>query len=105
LTGVGQSNFEQVVTQLRANPDWRVQLTGKASPEGPSDYNLSLSIRRVRLIEAALTERLGGARTAVSAGSSPPAGCHALDTGVFACGEVGATGESDRQVRVDFSAG
>jgi hypothetical protein len=93
------------VAQLQANPDWKVQLTGKASPEGPSDYNFKLSIRRARMIEAALADRLGGARTGASPGSSLPAGCQSIDTGIFACGEIGATGESDRQVRVDFSAG
>jgi hypothetical protein len=99
LTAEGKSNLNNLIAQLRANASLNVQLVGRASPEGTSEYNLTLGGRRARMVADALaaagiaTSRIGDAP-----GSSLPAGCQTLGKGLKSCGEIGSSGERDRQV-------
>jgi Domain of unknown function (DUF4157)/OmpA family len=106
LTSEGRRSLDNLVGMLKQNPSLKVQLTGKASPEGTADYNLSLSARRARMIVQAIEAEVGPGHVAGAPGSSVPAACATLSPGVFACGELGATGEADRQVAAQvFVAG
>ncbi len=44
---------------LKANPSVKVNLTGSASPEGESDYNLRLSERRVKAVKDYMVTKQG----------------------------------------------
>jgi hypothetical protein len=99
VTAEGQANFDALVAHLKVNPDLRVQLVGRASPEGDEDYNMKLGARRARLVKAALLD----AGIPESQIVDPPTDeldpdCQRLGTGLASCGELNATGESDRQV-------
>ena len=99
LTSAGQASLKDLIAQLKTNPSWKVQLVGRASPEGTADYNMSLSARRARMIAAALDDAgIGGSRIADAPGGALPAGCQPMDAGMKSCGESGSTGPSDRQV-------
>ncbi len=98
-TSTGLANFRQLVVDLQANPALRVQLVGRASPEGTDDYNLDLGARRARLVAAALSD----AGIPSDRITDPPVAelrpeCVTLDAGIVTCGEVGAGGDTDRQV-------
>jgi hypothetical protein len=99
-TAEGLKNFKALVAELQADPELRMQLIGKASPDGPEDYNLTLGARRAQLVKAALID----AGISESRLVDPPTGgvgpgCEKLGPGVANCGELGATSDRDRQVR------
>jgi hypothetical protein len=99
LTSAGKAALKDLITQLKTNPTWKVQLVGRASPEGTPDYNMSLSARRAQVIARALSSAgIDNARVADAPSSSLPGGCESLDAGLKSCGEIGSKGESDRQV-------
>jgi hypothetical protein len=105
LTGAGQASLKALITQLKANPTWKVQLVGRASPEGTEGYNMSLGERRARLVSLALGDAgIDSSRIADAPGSSLPAGCKSVGTGLKSCGEIGSKGESDRQVAATLFA-
>ena len=100
LTDQGKINFSELVKQLRDNPSLKVQLVGRASPEGSDDYNLALGQRRAEMIADALVKNEG-----IDPGriDNPPtselrAECKEIRPGVVTCGEAGATDANDRQV-------
>ena len=105
LTSAGQASLKSLITQLKANPTWKVQLVGRASPEGTADYNMSLGVRRARLVADAIGQAgISSSRIADAPVSSLPAGCQPVSPGLKSCGEIGSTGESDRQVAVTLFA-
>jgi hypothetical protein len=101
LTAIGKSEWTGVLTDLKANPSWRFQLVGKASPEGPDTYNLDLGKRRVQLVAKALMEN--GVDRSRIVEVKPE--CTKVEAGIYTCGEAGATGPEDRQVKFVFAAG
>jgi hypothetical protein len=105
LTSAGQASLKVLITQLKANPTWKVQLVGRASPEGTEDYNMSLGVRRARLVADAVGDAgIDSSRIADAPGSSLPAGCKPVGPGLKSCGEIGSKGESDRQVAATLFA-
>jgi Domain of unknown function (DUF4157)/OmpA family len=99
LTSKGQQNFEVLVKQLQVDPQLRVQLVGRASPEGSEAYNLALGRRRAELVAHALErEGIVSSRIADPPGQELRSECEPIRAGVFTCGEAGATGDADRQV-------
>lgn len=95
----GRAGFDDLVSRLQADPALRVQLVGRASPEGSDDYNLQLGARRARLIKAALIEAgIDASRIADPVSDDLDAGCQTVETGLATCGKLNATGERDRQV-------
>jgi hypothetical protein len=98
-TGEGMTNFQRLVSDLRADPTLRVQLVGRASAEGPEEYNLDLAARRARLVAQALIDAgIGEDRIADPPQAELRAECQSFDDGIVSCGEAGATDASDRQV-------
>jgi len=105
LTGPGRASLKGLIGQLTANPSWKVQLVGHASPEGTDQYNLSLGERRARIIAAALAKAsIDASRIANAPGGGTPTGCQPLDQGMSTCGELGATSEADRNVTATLFA-
>jgi hypothetical protein len=99
-TAEGLKNFKTLVAELQADPALRVQLIGKASPDGPEDYNLTLGARRAELVKAALLDAgISESQLVDPAADGPDPACEKLGPGVANCGELGATGSRDRQVR------
>jgi hypothetical protein len=100
VTGEGKANFDALVAQLGMDPTLRTRLIGRASPDGPKEYNLLLGSRRARLVAEALAAA-GVSRTQIA--DSPDADldseCQRLEAGVATCGEADATGTADREVR------
>ncbi len=101
LTAADKSAWPGLLKQLRSNPSWRFQLVGKASPEGTAPYNLALAKRRAQLVEKVLVDE--GIERGRMIDVAPE--CTKVETGVYTCGEVGATGSEDRQVKVVFDLG
>ncbi len=105
-TSKGYRNFEELVAQMKLDSTLRVQLVGKASPEGPYAYNLSLGARRAELAKAALVD-MGISASRIL---DPPMGtidpnCQKVEAGVFSCGEIGTSGDDDRQVNARLFRG
>lgn len=99
LTAEGGANFRKLAAELRGNPALKVQLVGRASPEGSDEYNLALGRRRAELIAAALEgEGIESGRIADPPEAELRSECQPVRDGVVSCGEAGATGASDRQV-------
>jgi hypothetical protein len=104
-TAEGLENFARVVEALQTNPSLRVQLVGRASPEGTEEYNQALGARRAEAVAAALADvgisstRLGDPPT-----SDLRAECQPIRAGLATCGEAGSKGPRDRQVLVRFFA-
>jgi hypothetical protein len=99
LTLAGKSEWTSVLGQLKANPSWKFQLVGKASPEGPDTYNLDLGKRRAQMVAKALIEN--GIDRSRIVEVSPE--CTKVEPGLYSCGEEGASGPEDRQVKFDFA--
>jgi hypothetical protein len=99
LTRDGANNFADLVTRLHANSELKVQLVGRASPEGKADYNLDLGRRRAEIIAQEL-ERKGIDPTRITDPQLHElrSECLRVRAGIFTCGKAGATGPSDRQV-------
>jgi hypothetical protein len=101
ITAASKPAWPDLVKQLQSNPTWKLQLVGKASPEGPSSYNFDLAKRRAQLVEQVLVDK-GIERIRIT-DLAPE--CTRVETGVYSCGEVGANDPADRQVKVVFDAG
>jgi hypothetical protein len=101
LTSEGSKQLDMLAKELKDNPTFKVQLTGKASSEGPPWYNLGLAGRRAHLVADVLVG-MGVDRSRIT---EPPDGgseCKKLEDGIHNCGETGASKEiepNDRQVR------
>jgi hypothetical protein len=101
----GPAALASVIATLKANPDLRVQLVGRASPEGTDDYNLALGARRASLVADAVVE--GGAQAAQvddPQANDLSAACQPVRKGVATCGRSGSTGPADRQVLARFAS-
>ena len=99
LTAEGNTNFSELVAALQADPALKVQLVGRASPEGTDEYNLALGKRRAELIADALVGAgIDASRIANPAENELRSECEEVRPGLFTCGEAGATGARDRQV-------
>jgi hypothetical protein len=99
LTSKGKSNLAELVKQLRDDPTLKVQLVGRASPEGDVAYNLQLGERRAQMIaEALVSEGIDRSRIADPPESELKAECEEVGKGVHTCGKAGAKGDEDRQV-------
>ena len=99
ITAEGKANFDALVTSLKADPNLKVQLVGRASPEGTEAYNVELGARRARLVATALK----GAGIPESQIADAPVAdlrseCQPLEAGLVTCGKAGATGARDREV-------
>ncbi len=99
LTADGKANLASLVALLKQNTDWKVELVGRASPEGPDTYNMDLSTRRAQLLAQALRDALSREPVAAGPDAGLTKGCQTVDSGIFACGEIGAAGPEDRQVK------
>lgn len=100
----GPAALSSVIANLKADPALRVQLVGRASPEGTDEYNLDLGARRASMVADAVVD--GGAQAAQV--DDPPvndlkAACQPVRRGVASCGRAGSTGPADRQVLARFS--
>ncbi|UVT17581.1 MAG: DUF4157 domain-containing protein [Nitrospira sp.] len=100
LTTESKSVWPILLEQLQGNPSLALQLVGKASPEGPETYNLDLAQRRAQLVMEVLVDKGVGRGRIVDVAPE----CTQVETGVYACGEVGALGPEDRQVKAVFDA-
>jgi len=99
LTAEGRVRFTQLVELLRSDATLKVQLAGKASPEGSDEYNLSLAQRRAEKVAEALAEEgIDTSRIANHPDADLRSECQEIRPGVLTCGEKGATGPEDRQV-------
>jgi len=99
-TSEGLKNFEALIANLRADPLLRVQLVGKASPDGTVEYNQALGERRAQMVRNALMDAgISDSRLADPPTSGLDPDCETLAPGMANCGERGATGDRDRQVR------
>ncbi len=98
----GKAQFDTLVTALKADSRLKVMLVGHASPEGADDYNFELAARRARMVAEALKGAgIPSTQVADDPAATFPAGCKPLtpaQAGLRTCGEVGASGESDRKV-------
>jgi outer membrane protein OmpA-like peptidoglycan-associated protein len=97
-TSEGKANFDALVRRLKGDATLKVQLVGRASPEGTEAYNLDLGARRARMVAEAL--KAAGISDAQIA--DPPEAdlreeCQSLGAGLATCGEAGATGARDRE--------
>jgi hypothetical protein len=101
LTSASKSAWPGLVKQLQDNPTWKLQLVGRASPEGTPAYNLDLSTRRAQLVEKVLVAK--GVDRGRIVDVAPV--CTGVESGVYSCGETGSKGPADRQVKVVFEAG
>ncbi len=100
LTPSGGMSLDGLVTWLKTGPQFSVQLTGKASIEGPPAHNRELGEYRARSVANALAQAGVGDRTADPPGLT--AACPALEDGIHNCGDASASkklDEKDRQVR------
>jgi hypothetical protein len=98
LVPADQPVWQGLVSNLRANPAWKFQLAGRASPEGTGDYNFDLARRRAELVRVAL---LANGITDDRIVDVAPE-CDPIRRGVYDCGKKGSTGPQDRQVKVVF---
>jgi hypothetical protein len=95
----GGASFDALVSAMIADTALFVQLVGRASPDGPADYNMTLGERRARMVAAALKSAgVSPNRIADPPVSGLEAECQVVSPGIVTCGEAGATGERDRQV-------
>jgi hypothetical protein len=96
----GGETFDQIVAWLKRPPEFSVQLTGKASSEGPPAHNRELGEYRARSVANALIQKgIGAAR--IMDPPNLPAGCPSFSEGLHNCGDAGAAkplDEKDRQV-------
>ena len=98
-TAVGKDNFDALVKSLKADPGLKVQLVGRASPEGTKAFNLDLGARRARLIaEALIGASIAGSQIADTPVADLHSECQPLEPGLVTCGKAQATGERDREV-------
>jgi hypothetical protein len=101
----GTAALAAMIAALKADPALRVQLVGRASPEGTPEYNMDLASRRATLVAQGLTDAgISETQIADPASSDLPAACRLVRPGIVSCGEVGSTGAADRQVVGRFSA-
>jgi hypothetical protein len=99
LTVSGAGMLDVVVRWLKEDQNYRVQLIGKASIEGPPEHNRELGERRALSVAAVLAHQ-GVGRMDDPPGL--PAPCTRLLSGIYNCGDTmssGAMSERDRQVR------
>jgi hypothetical protein len=98
-TGGGEM-FDQIVAWLKRDDASAVQLTGKASSEGPPAHNHELGEYRARSVAKALMQKgISGAR--IMDPPNLPADCPRFDDGLHNCGDTGAAkplDEKDRRV-------
>ena len=100
-TAEGKDNFDALVLAMQADPALKVQLVGRASPEGSEEYNRTLGARRARMVAAALKEAgVARGRIADPPGASSAGDCTRVDAGLATCGEAGASTDRDRQVEI-----
>lgn len=99
-TGNGLANFKSLVNEMKSDSELRVQLVGRASPEGPEPYNFKLAARRAKLVKSALVDAgIADSRIVDPPGDTLDSGCKKMEPGLVNCGEAGATGDLDRQVK------
>jgi hypothetical protein len=104
MAGDGAGMLAGLIAQLQADPTLRVQLIGRASPEGTPEYNRDLGARRAEAVaEALVASGIAAARITDPPVSDLKAECQNVRSGVVSCGEAGSTGPSDRQVLARFS--
>jgi len=99
LTSAGKVEWASLLAQLKANPSWKFQLVGRASPEGPATYNLDLGKRRAQLVAKVLIDNGIDRNRIVEVAPE----CTRVGSGIYTCGETDATGPEDRQVKVVFA--
>jgi hypothetical protein len=96
LTVDGAAALERLAAQLRVNPSFKVQLTGKASSEGSRSYNEELGARRAKMVADALVTRgIDRGRVADAPDAAVSPGCKAVGEGLATCGKAGASKEVD----------
>ena len=92
--------LDQIVAWLKRDPSSAVQLTGKASSEGPPAHNRELGQWRAQSVANALMQKgISGVR--IMDPPNLPADCPSFGDGLHNCGDVGAAkpvDEKDRQV-------
>jgi len=98
--------FDQLFQQLKDNPSFKVQLTGKSSSDGLPEFNRELGERRVRLVAEVLTAK-GLERSRIAEPPAAGPGCALVEDGIRNCGETGAATKpdpADRQVQAHVFA-
>lgn len=100
LTTSGSATLDGVIAWLKQGTQFAVQLTGKASIEGPPAHNHDLGGYRASSVANALTR--AGLAGRIADPPLLPAACPALEDGIHNCGDTTASktiDEHDRQVR------
>ncbi len=100
LVAADQAVWKGIVGSLQANPGWKFQLVGRASPEGTPDYNVDLARRRAELVRSTLLANSISDDRIVDVAPE----CDPVRRGVFECGAKGSTGPDDRQVKLVFQS-
>ena len=104
MIGGGPALVASLAAQLQADPELRVQLIGRASPEGTPEYNRDLAARRAEAVAEALAGAgIPAGRIADPLSSDLRVECRNVRAGIVSCGDAGATGPPDRQVLARFS--
>jgi Domain of unknown function (DUF4157)/OmpA family len=106
LSPGARADLDRVIAWLTRGPEFSVQLTGKASAEGPSDHNRQLGENRVRSIASALM-RSGISASRIDDAPGHTEACSAVSIGMYNCGDSGAAkpfNAEDRQVRARLFA-
>jgi Domain of unknown function (DUF4157)/OmpA family len=98
LSTNGRAGFKELVTLLREHPTVKVELVGRASPEGSDEHNLALAQRRAEKVAAALADEGIDASRIANHPDGLRAECQQIRPGIQTCGEAGAIGPEDRQV-------
>jgi hypothetical protein len=101
LTVSGGLSLDSLVTWLKTGPQFSVQLTGKASIEGPTAHNRELGENRARSVAKALAQA-GIFADRIADPPGLPTACPKLEDGIHNCGDSTASkqiNERDRQVR------
>jgi len=101
LTFTGGLTLDSLIRWLKTGPEFSVQLTGKASIEGPTAHNRELGEYRVRSVAKALAQA-GIFADRIADPPGLPAACPKLEDGIHNCGDSTASkpiDERDRQVR------
>jgi hypothetical protein len=101
-----RSAFDSLVKQLKADTTMKVQLVGRASPEGPGDaeqraaYNQALGLRRAQLVKNELIKNgIGADRVADPPVQELRSECDLEGDGVITCGSAGSADPPDQADR------
>jgi len=99
LDSKGSAALTTLTDKLSKDATAKVELVGRASPEGGANYNMELGARRALMIAQALQDSgIPSSQMGATPSGALAPGCTRIGVGLFSCGEIGATGAADREV-------